>query len=304
MPRSENTVTDLLSGGGPERDDLRAATQEADYTNKEKIKDVIGPSSLRSRALTSLTEAFVHDQEFDLDALSQAQMLSGFWPAVKVALYKNADSLKSTPKTLEMMYQSLKQERHVDAGPFSTISIPDLAIVLDRLSHSGQMRSLNLSGRSKLTKNELEVLIKHTRALQTLYLMGAPSSISMNDLTELQLPGDVYHPLLFERAHRAVRWKTPETGLPILDFPPREHSLRHIAHVAIPVRDRATGESNLPSSGIEWCNLIARSSNPGLKHRYLLKRLDEKMQCRKYFLMETPMSLIRLVVGIRNLFQW
>ena len=295
MSLSKNAVTDSLGGVEPEREVPRAATLEAERTEKEDPKDVVGPLSLRSRTLASLAEALVCDREFDEDALSQAQMLPDFWPAVKAALYKKADGLKSTPKTLDLMYQSLKQERDVDAGAFNTISIAHLAHVLERLSHHGQMQSLNLSGRPTLTKDELEVLVKHTVGLRTLYLMGAPDTLSISDLTELRLPGDVYHPELFKRA-LLLR------GADMLNFLPWEQTVRHIAYVTLAARDLSTGKSSLPTSGINWSHLGAETSESPSPYTY--EPLGDETKCRKFPLTDTPMPLSRLVVGIRNLFEW
>lgn len=315
MSHSEDAVTNSLSGSEPKRENPRAATQEADQNENESSKDLTGSLCLRSRALISLAEALVRGQKLDEDALSQAQMLPDFWPAVKAALYQNADSLKSTPNTLEMMYQSLKEERDVDAGPFITIPVPDLAIVLDRLSHGGQMQSLNLSGRSTLTKNELEHLIKHAGALQALYLMGAAASLSISDLTELQLPGDIYHHELLKRALRprdselAIFWegrtvwsRKPQAEPDMLKFILGGHSVQHIAYVIVPVDDERAGKSKYWStSGIRWSHLSAEGSS---NRRHTYESLGDVMKCRKYPLTGTPMPLSRLVIGIRNLMEW
>lgn len=304
--QSENIVTDPLSGGEPEREDPRAASQAADSTETENPKDLVGALSLRSRTLASLAETFVRDRELDEDALSKAQMLPDFWPAVKAALYNKADSLKGTPKTLQLMYQSLRQETDVDLGSFSAISIPDLAIVLDRISHGGQMQTLNLSGRSTLTKNELEFLIKHTKALQAIYLMGARSSLSVSDLTKLQFPGDMYHHMHLERAlHPEVGYESPtelEVKPAMLEFLPVEHCLRHIAYVTVPDCHISTRNCNLATSGIDWSDLSAEGSEPTDQHTY--EQLENGKRCRKYPLTDTPMPLSRLVIGLRNLFEW
>lgn len=298
VSRSNNAVTNSLGGGEPERENPGAATLEADRAEKENPKNLVGHLSLRSRTLASLAEALVHDREVDENALSQAQMLPDFWPAVRAALYKNADSLKSTPKTLDLMYQSLKQETDVDAGPFNTISILDLARVLDRLSHGGQMQTLNLSGRPTLTKDELEVLIEHNVGLRNLYLMGATGSLPITDLTELRFSGEVHHRLLFERAHRAVRSKKPEAG-PDIRFVPAEASIRHIAYVTITGLDDEAGKSYLPDSGIDWDSLKVDAS-----WSEVYQSVTQGMRCMKYPLKDTPMLLPRLIIGVRNLFEW
>ena len=305
--QSENTVTDSLNAGEPKLEDSLAASEGADQPEEENPQDVVGALSLRTRTLASLAEAFVRNRELDEAALSRVQMLPDFWSAVKAALYKDADCLESTPKTLELMYQSLKQERDVDVGPFSTLSIPDLAVVLDRLSEGGEMQNLNLSGRSTLNKDELECLIKHTRALQALYLMGARSSLSVTDLTGLQLPGDIYHNVLLERALLPQDWRMSLRGRKVIkpsmpEFPSVEHSLRHIAYVTITGRYSDLGKSSLPTSGIEWSDLSVDGSEPTNKHRPEV--LGDGKKCRKYCLTDTPMPLCRLIIGLRNLFEW
>ena len=129
--------------------------------------------------------------------------------------------------------------------------------------------------------------------------MGTPGLISPTDLADLRLPYDVYHHLLLERSLRQTHG---EARPDLLHFKSGEHPVRHIAYLSIPAGHYETSKPVYFSpSEVKWHKLvhdcdIPRQYNSGSQVRMVIS-------CRKYPLMDVPMSLPRLVTGIRGLFQ-
>ena len=256
--------------------------------------------SLRVRTLTQLADAVVKCEDIDSDTLSEAEILPDFWSKVKERLYANAGSLKMSNALLDVFAKSLKHERYIDLSPFSLMSITDIREVVSRLSYDASLMELNLSGRLHLSKEEIcTVLEKASSSLSKLYIMG-DTTISIDDVADLKFNGEVYHhqllkqPLI-ERRHYHDR------PLPLLGFP-AEHPVVHLAWVNISSDFFTIGDSYQDSGLLVWDKL---REEYGRGNPWGFTMFDRNpLTCRKYILNDTPMSLVRLILGLNSLVQW
>ena len=117
-PAPENVTPDNSLLSDPEPHGLNSDEHYISTPFLESIEDEAGLTQLRTTTLNQLAETLVNDEITDHDILQQAEMLPDFWPKVKEILYQKANKLKVSSKSLELLYQSLKQDIFVDLSLF------------------------------------------------------------------------------------------------------------------------------------------------------------------------------------------
>ena len=253
--------------------------------------------SLRDRALDQLADAVSKGADMESHSLSDAEMLSDFWPKVKERLYANANSLEYSRPLLDVFFKSLKDDTYIDMGPFVSFSIPEIGEVVHRLSHEGSLVELDLSCRRDLSRDAIHTIVhKDNKTLHCLFIMES-TSVTANDIAKCGLHGDVYQHQLFKRPIIGTE-SYGSTAPPLLEFP-TQHNVIQLAWIGVPSNFLLSENSYHENGLLVWDTLEIEVARPQVYGRY-----HDQVRCTKYPLTDSPLPLVRLVTGLKNILLW
>ena len=253
--------------------------------------------SLREVTLGKLANAVAHCEEIDPQVLSEAEVLTDFWPKVKEQLYADAGNLTYSPSLLQILFKSLKSEIYVDLSPFRKLSMSDLGDLVHRLSHEGNLAELNLSYRLDISKDDIRTLLDNIEGTKCgLYIMGNISA-SAADIAVFGRGIDVYQPEIFKRSIMKPSYNDPaQTPLKFATL----HSVVQVVWIAISSGFLCDEKSYIDNE-LVWDSLHTRDEPT---QRFSLFVDPSVVSFKRYPLTDVPLPLVRLLAGLKSLLQW
>ena len=263
--------------------------------------------SLRAQSLNNLVQFIVEGDDLEEGVLTEVENLANFWPNLQVEFYKKADTVRFTEKKLELLYNCLRSCKNVNLSPFGTMESHALVELVEKLSKSGLMESLTLSGLRQLSKSDMKHLVGCGRSLRQLYILD-DVLLSVADLAEKKPSYDIHQHVLLKgpfsvRQDRSALYSASHThSPPSVDFS-HEGVIQPILHMAWVGTSEVVYETKKPynsDGNFNW-DCIKHATElpiPGgrLRGHYIF--------CRKLPMVNIPLPLKRLTVGFQNFLQW
>ena len=134
---------------------------------------------------------------------------------------------------------------------------------------------------------------------------GTRFIVLLASLMSTNLKADLYHhgllrrPLLEGRSAEERR-SYGSSALPLLDFQPSENGVVQLVWVRVSRNVFHNEASWRPDGGLVWTKLGSDSRQP----KQMMHSGEDEPQHRKFPLVDVPVSLTRIVVGLSNLLRW
>lgn len=303
-------LEDTWPGEGWEEPDDRKDSETATEHRMDALR--LGAegddSSLRSRAIDKVVRSLLEDPENELPILPAAELLSDFLPKLKAALYKHADTLEPSSAFIDLLFEALKNDVQVDLSKFQKFSPRDLSMLVTRLAKPGKMTDLNLSNMPMLTESDLATITGVTNDIQSLCLIDSPQ-ILIDTLVSQYKSCDLYHSDLYKRAIVDGRTELDENGydykpLPCTGFSdPNVCSVVQLVLIGVSQFQIRKPALRHADGTMAWDTLTNDTEVPTYMSMRGM-RGDDGLQYKKFSLVDTPLTMARLISGILHLLRW
>lgn len=294
-------------GPWEESDKVAPKHGEASKASHEDLEMDHLVDSLRAQSLNNLVQTIVEGDDLEEGVLTEVEILANFWPVLQFEFYKKADTIRFTERKLELLSNSLQSCENVDLSPFGTMESHYIIELVEKLSHRGKMKSLNLSGLRQLSKSDLKRLLDCGRSLRQFYILD-DISLRVADLAEAKSSCEIYQHVLLkeyfsEQQDLSAHNIQSNTQVPpVLDFSleGEVQPILHLACVGISKEFLSYEPAYNSEGNLNWYHIIdiTRAPVPGSMV------WCPGTFCRKVPMIGTPLPLRRLTVGLQNLLQW